>query len=320
LDYLRAEYDRIHADPNSTTDAKKVIRSQRDRAEHMYRQTNPQPGFSKANQFYNEGSRAIDFLDGSKFVDESNFGSGPTASRVRAATAMYQLGANISHSVMNFLSVETNWKPYMSSYNSRNGFGAGFNYFKVTAEYNRAFMKIGAPGLVNSDMNRADFYDSGPAPSDPTLRKEWKPGIAQDPALQKKYGMTAEEARVVAREIREGKLIPAQTNVLTATARGYSTNKWALKFMDTWMAPFNLSEQAARRSAFLSAYRLFYNRNIGSGMDAKKASEAATQPRVFGSGQPAVSAASSALRAAMRALSMRLIWPAPMPTVAAPFA
>jgi hypothetical protein len=53
-----------------------------------------------------------------------------------------------------------------------------------------------------------------------------------------------------------------------------------LKFVDVWMAPFNLPEQAARRSTFLSAYRLFYNRGIGAGMDAKKASDMAREEAI----------------------------------------
>jgi hypothetical protein len=278
---LRAEYERVFADPNSTKDMRADIRSRYTRAAAMNLKTNPPGKASLANQFYNEGSRAIEFLDGNKAVDEADFGSGPVLSRLRSYTGMVQLGGTIAQGILNILSVETNWKPYMASFNQRTGFGAGFNYFSATAEYNRAFMKIGGPGMLsNTAMNRADFYDSGPRPSDKTLAATWKPGIAQDPALQKKYGMTAEEARVMAREIREGKLIPAQSNSMTATARGYSTNKWALKFMDVWMAPFNLSEQAARRSAFLAAYRMFYRRGIGSGMDAKKASEMAREEAI----------------------------------------
>ena len=53
--------------------------------------------------------------------------------------------------------------------------------------------------------------------------------------------------------------------------------------------------------------------SVGEG---KKASEAATEPCVSGLGEPAALAASAAFQAAMRAESTRLIWPAPMPTVA----
>src|SRR5205823_1597990 len=50
--------------------------------------------------------------------------------------------------------------------------------------------------------------------------------------------------------------------------------------------------------------------------NGKNASEATTEPLVRGSASFASAAASCALRAAMRAESTRLIWPAPMPTVA----
>ena len=54
--------------------------------------------------------------------------------------------------------------------------------------------------------------------------------------------------------------------------------------------------------------------------NGKKASDATTEPLVNGARSFISVAASSALRAAMRAASTRLIWPAPMPTVARFFA
>src|SRR5258708_1948324 len=50
--------------------------------------------------------------------------------------------------------------------------------------------------------------------------------------------------------------------------------------------------------------------------NGKKASDATTAPLVSGSDAPACLAVSAALWAAMRAASTRLIWPAPIPTVA----
>src|ERR1700730_2079467 len=50
--------------------------------------------------------------------------------------------------------------------------------------------------------------------------------------------------------------------------------------------------------------------------NGKNASDATTEPLVMGCASFASSAASCALRAAIRAESTRLIWPAPMPTVA----
>ncbi len=54
--------------------------------------------------------------------------------------------------------------------------------------------------------------------------------------------------------------------------------------------------------------------------NGKKASDATAEPMVRGSGQPFASAASRALIAAIRALSRRFIWPAPMPAVTPSFA
>ncbi len=54
--------------------------------------------------------------------------------------------------------------------------------------------------------------------------------------------------------------------------------------------------------------------------NGRKASEATAEPLVSGYGQPAARAASSALMAAMRAESTRLICPAPMPAVCPSFA
>ena len=55
---------------------------------------------------------------------------------------------------------------------------------------------------------------------------------------------------------------------------------------------------------------------ISPSAKGKKASEATTEPLANDSAKPAAAAASPALRAAIMAESTRLIWPAPMPTVA----
>lgn len=271
---LRAEVARL------TGQAKVDAQRQLDRAEFMYRKTNPTDGGDRSMVYYNQAAGTLSYLDGSQFVDESNFGSGPVASRVRAYTSMLQLGASVAQGALNLLSPYTNWMPYMASYNKANAFGGGFGLGQVQAEYHRAFAKIGARGVTNLDMNRADFYDSGAKPTDPTLAKAWKPGVAQSPELQRRYGLNADEARVIAREIREGKLIPAQSNALVATARGYMTNRWMRRFTDAWMSPFNLSEQAARRAAFLAAYRLFRERAIGAGLSETKASDRAREEAI----------------------------------------
>lgn len=259
---LQAEMDRLNADPNASQDAKRYAQQQLSQAQYQYRMTNPEGdvGRSRANLYYNQAASTLDYLEGSKFVDESDFGAGPVASRVRAFTSVWQLGGSIAQGALNLLSPYTNWMPYMASFNAKNGFGGGFGIGKVQAAYHTAFMQVGGKGLANMAMNRADFYDA----------------VAKDPKLQKQYGLTVDEAQAIATEIREGKLIPAQSNALIATARGQTTNKLARNFIDTFMAPFNLSEQAARRSAFLAAYRLQRDRALAAGKSAKEAQQEAT--------------------------------------------
>jgi len=259
---LQAEMDRLNADPNTSQDAKRYAQQQLSQAQYQYRMTNPEGdvGRSRANLYYNQAASTLDYLEGSKFVDESDFGAGPVASRVRAFTSVWQLGGSIAQGALNLLSPYTNWMPYMASFNAKNGFGGGFGIGKVQAAYHTAFMQVGSKGLANMAMNRADFYDA----------------VAKDAKLQKQYGLTVDEAQAIATEIREGKLIPAQSNALIATARGQTTNKLARNFIDTFMAPFNLSEQAARRSAFLAAYRLQRDRATAAGKSAKEAQQEAT--------------------------------------------
>ena len=279
LNKLRAEVQALNANPKASRDTKAYAQRALERAEFMYRKTNPTTGAERSMVYYNEAANTLSFLDGSKFVDESNFGAGPVASRVRAYTSMMQLGGSLAQGALNLISPYTNWMPYMASYNSKNAFGGGFGLGKVQAEYHRAFIKIGAPGATNMAMNRAEFYDN-PKPTDPTLLASWKPGVAQSKALRDKYGLTVEEAQVMAREIREGKLIPAQSNALMATARGYTTNRWLRGFSDVFMSPFNLSEQAARRSAFLAAYRLYKERATAAGRSEKDASAEAREEAI----------------------------------------
>lgn len=277
VDALAAEVARLKADPNASADAVRYAERELSHAQYQYRMTNPEGRAGRSMIYYNQAAATMDYLEANKFVDESNFGSGPVASRVRAYTATWQLGGSLAQGALNLISPYTNWMPYMASYNAKSGFGGGFGIGRVQAEYHRAFTKIGAPGIGNLALNRADFYDSGAKPTDAALSKTWKPGIAQDPALQKKYGLSAEEARVIAREIREGKLIPAQSNALIATARGQTTNKYVRNIVDGFMAPFNLTEQATRRAAFLAAYRLERDRALAGGRSEKQAAEQARE-------------------------------------------
>jgi len=118
---------------------------------------------------------------------------------------------------------------------------------------------VGALGIANMKANTAEFYDE----------------IAATPDLQARYNLKKHEAEFIAREIREGAMIPAQTNALINTARGQISSGFARKFIDGWMLPFNLTEQASRRTLGLAAYRLEYERQIAGGKGEAKAKEAA---------------------------------------------
>lgn len=260
MDQLQAELNRLNADPNASEDAKRYTLQKLTQAQYQYRMTNPEGRAERSMAYYNQAASTMDYLEGSKFVDETDFGAGPVASRVRAYTSVWQLGGSVAQGVLNLVSPYTNWMPYMASFNAKTGFGGGFSIGKVQAAYHSAFRQVGAPGALRMEMNRAEFYDN----------------VAKDPALQKKHGLTVDEAQAIATEIREGKLIPAQSNALIATARGQTTNKFLRKFVDVYMAPFNLSEQAGRRAAFLAAYRLKRDQALGAGKSQKEAQQEAS--------------------------------------------
>lgn len=260
VDRLQAELTRLNADPNASQDAKRYTAQELAQAQYQYNKTNPEGRAERSMLYYNQAASTMDYLEGSKYVDETDFGAGPIASRVRAYTSVWQLGGSIAQGALNLLSPYTNWMPYMASFNAKNGFGGGFGIGKVQAAYHSAFRQVGAPGVLRMAMNQAEFYDN----------------VAADPALQKKHGLTVDEAKVIANEIRQGKLIPAQSNALISTARGQTTNKFLRGFIDKYMTPFNLSEQAGRRAAFLAAYRLKRDQLLGAGKSQKDAQQEAS--------------------------------------------
>jgi hypothetical protein len=227
---------------------------------YMYNETNPGGGKPRrANQFYNEAANTVSFLDGNKNVDESDFGSGPMVSRIRAATSMMQLGGSVATGVLNLLSLVTNGVPYLSSYNPKTGFGGGFAVGNVVSAMSMAGKQVGAPGVTSREANTAEFYDK----------------VSTDTAMQKKYGINAREAAFVAQEIRDGAMIPAQSNALVGTARGRTTSGFAQKFLDGWMWTFNVTEQASRRTLGLASYRLEFARKVAAGNSEAEADAAA---------------------------------------------
>ena len=259
LTRLKKTADDMAANATATKGEKADAQRAYEQYAYMYNQTNPEGKPRRANQFYNEAASTVAFLDGNKNVDESDFGSGPMVSRIRAATSMMQLGGSVATGALNMLSVYTNGIPYLSSYNPKTGFGGGFSAGKVVTELHRAAAHVGGPGITSREANTAEFYDK----------------VAQDPALQKKHNLKAHEAQFIADEIRDGAMIPAQSNALVGTARGRTTQGWQQKFLDGWMWTFNVTEQASRRSLGLTAYRLEYTRRLGAGASEVEAAAGA---------------------------------------------
>lgn len=251
IDYLRQRYEATLADPNATDAAKVEAKRAFDEYAYMQKTTNQAQasGVGRGFRYYNEAANALAFMENQKNLDESDFGSGDTASRIRAATSLMQLGASPATAMLNVISVATNTIPYLATYNPNTAFGGGFGMGPTTAALSKAMRQVGGPGTLDSDKNTATYYRN----------------LASDEQALAKAGLTQDEALFLAREIDEGVAIPALSNAMIASARGRMTSGAAQKFIDGWMVFFNRTEQASRRAVLLAAYRLQYDRGIQAG-------------------------------------------------------
>lgn len=248
VERLRERLEAVNADPSASDKVRNVAKREYEEALMMYRETNPEPGVSRKNVALNKAARTLAFLDQNASVNESDFEGSGFISAWRSYTSIIQLGGSLATGLLNPLSVYTNGVPYLASYNSKTAFGGGFGTGRALTEVQRAFKQVGIPGLKTFEgMNTAEFWD-GPS------------GVASSPDLQKKYNVTKREAEFIAREIREGRMIPAQSNALVSTSRGRTTRGAFSKAIDLWMGPFNLTEQASRRAFGLASFRLEYAR------------------------------------------------------------
>lgn len=257
LDTLKKNWETVEKDPNATEEQKIIAKREYDKYAYMFDKTNPQGKAKRGNMYYNEAARQLAFLDNNKAIEESDFASGKVASTIRSYTSMAQLGASFATGALNYIGAVTNGLPYLATYNSKTAFGGGFGLSKSTSEFLVALNQVGLRNalLTKGGMNTAEFFD----------------GVARSPQMQKQYGIAEHEARFLAREIREGVMIPAQSNALTATSRGRATTGLGQKTMDTVMWTFNSTEQASRRALGLAAYRLAYQREIAGGTSEKDA-------------------------------------------------
>ena len=248
------------------------------------------------NIFYDNAIATQQWLDGSENISESTFEGKRYPALIKAITSVAFLGGSFAQFAQNLISPVTNVIPYLASKNAKTGFGGGFGTTAAALEYTRAFKDVvGLRGLkpfsrvqdesgeysfrIGDPRNDAQFYFDIAKKFE--VARESK-NTAEEARLQAEYNLTYYEARNIGREIREGKLIPAQANAVLETSRGLYTGnrlgrRW-MKFTDIYMVPFNVSEQAARRATFLAAFRLEFNRLTQAGIDEDTASERA---RVF---------------------------------------
>lgn len=277
LNSLKEKADLVDADPKASPEAKTLARREYQQYKYMYETTNPASGLRRGNEFYNEAAKTMAFLDGNRNVDESDFGSGKLVSQIRATTSLIQLGASIATGALNFISVYTNGIPYLSSYNERTAFGGGFGFGQSMSRVHIAFKQVGVLGMnpaseTSRAANRAEFYDLMVESDDKSPEQ-----LIEARRLQGQYGLKSHEAAFIATEIREGAMIPAQSNAMIGMARGLATSGLKQKFIDGWMAPFNLTEQASRRSLGLAAYRMQYDRVKAAGLSEAESQEQARE-------------------------------------------
>ena len=252
LERLRKRLAAVEADPRASKETRTVARREYEDALMMHDATNPTDGESRANEALNKAARTLNFLDNNASVNESDFEGSGLISAWRSYTSLVQLGGSIATGLLNPVSVYTNGVPYLASYNEKTAFGGGFGAGRAIAAVNTAFAQVGTPGIrgegVMEGMNTADFWDKVEASRD----------------LQQRFSVTKREAQMIAREIREGRMIPAQSNALVNSSRGRTTRGALSKGIDLWMSPFNLTEQASRRAFGLASFRLEYARQMGA--------------------------------------------------------
>lgn len=215
---------------------------------------------SRINRAYNESVRTLASIVSAKSLTDSEFESKRGVSELRAGASIMYLGLSVSNGLLNLASVQTNWLPYIATYNEKNGFGGGFGFGRAQAELLRAMKQVGSIGAGQIRFSAAEYFDK----------------VASTPALLKKHGLTKVEAEFIAEQTRRGVMIPAESNALLSTALGRANRPYMRKFVDTVMYPFNVTEQIARRAAGLAAFRMEYDRQIAAGVSSKDAAAAAS--------------------------------------------
>ena len=245
---------------------------------------NNQP--TKANlgmRYYSDTSAEFDAVNDAPNINESTFEGKRYAALAKMVTSIGFLGGMFTQFAQNLMSPATNVLPYLASKDSQTGFGGGFGVAVIPA-YLKAFKDTVAISSLKTLTNPLEDAKAFEKIANEIKAARDAGDTAKEAQLVQQYSLSYYEALNIAREIREGKLIPAQANSLLETARGMFMSgsgkldkfgKGFLKFSDVYMIPFNISEQATRRATFLTAFRLEFNRLKEAGFNEDKASEMA---------------------------------------------
>jgi hypothetical protein len=234
-------------------------------------------------RYYSDTSAEFDAINDAPNISESTFEGKRFAALAKMVTSIGFLGGMFTQFAQNLMSPATNVLPYLASKDSQTGFGGGFGVAVIPA-YLKAFKDTVAISSLKTLTNPLEDAKAFEKIANEIKAARDAGDTAKEAQLVQQYSLSYYEALNIAREIREGKLIPAQANSLLETARGMFMSgsgkldkfgKGFLKFSDVYMIPFNISEQATRRATFLTAFRLEFNRLKEAGFNEDKASEMA---------------------------------------------
>jgi len=250
---LKKEWTDAENDPAVSLERKQAAKRAFEAYHYAYKIKDSQ---QHGNRYKDQGQRLLAFLDAQKDVEFTDFGSGETVSQIRMWTTFAQLGLSPATAILNYISLATNALPSLAGYNTKNGYGGGFGW-----------------GATSAELSRALNLTKGAAQGEAAY---WKALLDDETdAKLTTAGFSRLEASFMYKEVSSGSMQAALTNAMLGTARGRMTSGFAQKFAKNWMFLFNYSEQAARRSTGLAAFRMAYSRALAEGKTVEQAYEIA---------------------------------------------
>ena len=204
-------------------------------------------GKGKGNRYRGQATNLVKYYRETRnLMDATGEGViGKTFRPVIGATAAAQLGFLMAPAIVNMTSLYTHAIPYLSTYNSKTGYGAGHGMGAATAAIHRAMSSV---SLIRDGFTKDVF---GTAASMDELIKQ----AEQDISMLNKYDISLDELKFLRDLTAKGVLTPNLHNALLDIAR---TGRRSIigKGMESWMTLFSKTEQYNRRVTALASYRL----------------------------------------------------------------